>query len=114
MALPQPLTYEGSGKDVLAALKQLKQDPERAEKIAAAGHELVRRALRPDNIRRQAPSTGAFHFSLTAAALKASTVLSLVPGAVCALCLHDAPLTSAILTTLRAFAHQRKPHGMVH
>ena len=79
MALPQPLTYDGGGKNVLAALQQLKRDPERAEKIAAAGHELVRRALRPDNIRRQALSAEAFHFSLTAAALRASTFLSLAP-----------------------------------
>ena len=84
MALPQPLTYDGGGKAVLAALQQLKRDPERAEKIAAAGHELVRRALRPDNIRRQALSTEASLSLLPHCSSSQSKSRPPEPRAVCA------------------------------
>lgn len=50
--LPHALTYDSGAKSILAAWEALRADPQRAEKIAAAGHELVRRALRPETVRR--------------------------------------------------------------
>ena len=39
----------------MAALQGLKEDQQKTENIAKAGHELVRRALRPENVRRSDP-----------------------------------------------------------
>ena len=47
-----PLVWDGGGNQLLEALKGLKKDPQRAARIAYAGHELARRALRPENVRR--------------------------------------------------------------
>jgi hypothetical protein len=49
---PEPLSWDGGGARLLEALMALKEDPRKAARIAAAGHELARRALRPDNVRR--------------------------------------------------------------
>jgi len=49
---PPALTWDGGGSQVLEALRGLREDPPHAAKIAAAGHELARRALRPDNVKR--------------------------------------------------------------
>lgn len=49
---PEAVSWKSGGTSILAALHELQQDTAKAEKIAAAGHELVRRALRPENVRR--------------------------------------------------------------
>lgn len=49
---PGALTWEHGGSSVSKAFEKLRSDPELAERIAQAGHELVRRALRPESVRR--------------------------------------------------------------
>ena len=47
-----PVTEETKGAAIMKALDELNADPERAERIAAAGYELVSRMLQPDVVRR--------------------------------------------------------------
>lgn len=49
---PKALSYDSGGTNIMAALHDLKEDQQKSEDIAKAGHELVRRALRPENVRR--------------------------------------------------------------
>lgn len=46
------LSLERNATDILEALKELQRDHTKAQKIAHNGYEIVRRALRPENVRR--------------------------------------------------------------
>lgn len=50
------LNYKSNGSDILRNLKLLQADSAHAQKIAYKGHEVVRRPLRPENVKRSATS----------------------------------------------------------